>query len=247
MLVDSALPQTPTTMEAAMKLAAGSEAQFWHAQERMEAIAAAQPGFSAVIGGPIVHSSWMYFCGKFETPDEMSRWHESRQHAPVIDKAYSTWFDAFYIRKWRLPEVGEKLAGPLFCETAISTNAAFDEATTESVFASIVGTLPEFGPQPFETLAEQFEQQPFQLVGPLQEFPKVAPVRYLLLSHWDNALALSAWLASKSMRALSELGAVDTDVHLLIRHRAGERQHQSPDGSHRSWSRHGSAAWMSDI
>jgi hypothetical protein len=170
-------------MEACMTLASGPEAQFWKAQERMGEIVAAQPGFRAVIGGPIANSEWMYFCGKFATPDDMNLWYDSRQHTPVMNKAYDTWFDAFYIRKWRLPAEGEELTGPLFCETAIVPPAALDEATAASVFASLNEALPRFGPRPFETLAGQFEPQPFQFVGPLEEFPQVAPVRYLLLTH----------------------------------------------------------------
>jgi antibiotic biosynthesis monooxygenase (ABM) superfamily enzyme len=238
----TAIPQTLTTMEACMTLAAGPEAEFWRAQERMGAVVAAQPGFRAVIGGPIANSSWMYFCGKFETPDDMDKWQHSRQHRPVIDKAYSTWFDAFYIRKWRLPAEGEELTGPLFCETAIVPDAALDEATLNSVVASLTEALPRFGPRPFETLAGRFETQPFQFVGPLEEFPQVAPVRYLLLTHWDDAQGVKAWLDSAEMKALGELGAVSTDLHVQILHAPGEREGLSADGSHRGWSRHAPAS-----
>lgn len=235
--VEGAVPQTPTTMEACMQLAAGPEAEFWHAQERMGAVVAAQPGFRAVIGGPIAHSPWMYFCGRFDTPDHMDEWQHSRKHRPVIDKAYTTWFDAFYIRKWRLPAEGEELAGPLFCETAIVPEAPLDEATAAGVFAALDAGLPRFDPQPFETLPGRFESQPFQFVGPLEEFPQVAPVRYLLLTHWDNAAKLDAWLASPEMADLGKLGVVTTDVHVLIRHAPGEREGLNADGSLRGWSR----------
>ncbi|MBO0873107.1 MAG: hypothetical protein J2P19_06900 [Pseudonocardia sp.] len=238
----TATPQTLTTMEACMTLAAGPEAQFWRAQERMGPVVAAQPGFRAVIGGPIANSSWMYFCGKFDTPEDMNRWYQSRRHAPVMEKAYSTWFDAFYIRKWRLPAKGEELTGPLFCETAIVPEAALDATTAAAVFASLSEALPRFGPRPFETLAGQFEPQPFQFVGPLEEYPQVAPIRYLLLTHWDDAKTLDNWLGSAQMKALDDLGEVTTDVHVLIRHRPGERKHLNEDGSHRGWSRHAADA-----
>ena len=43
----------------------------------MGPVVASQPGFLAVIGGPIAASSWMYFCGKFATPDDMNAYIQS--------------------------------------------------------------------------------------------------------------------------------------------------------------------------
>lgn len=234
-------PQTLTTMEACMTLAAGTEAEFWRAQERMGAVVAAQPGFEAVIGGPIANSSWMYFCGRFSTPDDMNAWYDSRQHKPVMDKAHSAWFDAFYIRKWRVPAEGEALAGPLFLEIAIVPEEALGDAVLAATVESLRAGLPKFGPQPFETAIGQFEDQPFQFVGPLEEFPQVAPVRYLLLTHWDTEEQLNAWLGSPEMKALDELGTVTTQVSVLIRHEQHERDGLNADGSLRSWSRHATA------
>lgn len=230
-------PQTFTTMEACMTLAAGTEDEFWKAQERMGPIVAEQPGFEAVIGGPIRNSRWMYFCGKFETPDHMNAWYASPRHKPVMDKARSTWFDAFYIRKWRLPAEGEALAGPLFCEIAIAPEAALDESVVASTCDALSSSLQEHNASAFETADGEFEPQPFQFVGPLEEFPVVAPVRYLVLTHWDNEEDLRAWLASPEARALSELGEVTTTVNVLIRHAPDERRGLKPDGSARSWTR----------
>ena len=47
-------PQTLTTMEAGFTLNDEHSAEFWKHQERMGPIAAASPGFVAVIGGPMV-------------------------------------------------------------------------------------------------------------------------------------------------------------------------------------------------
>jgi heme-degrading monooxygenase HmoA len=228
-------------MEACMKLASGPEAVFWKAQDRMGPVAASQPGFRAVIGGPIANSSWMYFCGKFESPDAMNQWYDSRQHKPVMDKAYESWFDAFYIRKWRLPADGEELTGPLFLETSIVPAAPLADDVVSTVMARLNEALPQFNTMPFETSHGEFEDQPFQFVGPLEEFPVVAPVRYLLLTHWENAEDLRAWLGSDASKSLSELGEVTSAVQVLIRHEPGERNHLNADGSQRSWVRSVSA------
>ena len=221
-----------------MTLAAGTEDEFWRVQERMGPVVAAQPGFQAVIGGPIANSSWMYFCGKFATPDDMDKWYRSRRHQPVMRKAHTTWFDSFYIRKWRLPAEGEELTGPLFHETAIVPPAALEPDRLDAVVRSLTEALPRLGTLPFETLEGQFEPQPFQLVGPLEEFPQVAPIRYLLITHWPDAATLAAWQDSAEYRALGDLGAVTGQVSVLVRHRPGEREGLNADGSLRGWSRH---------
>jgi antibiotic biosynthesis monooxygenase (ABM) superfamily enzyme len=220
-----------------MRLASGTEDEFWRAQERMGPIVASQPGFVAVIGGPIANSRWTYFSGKFDSPDTMDQWYDSRRHKPVMDKAHETWFDAFFIRKWRRPADGEALTGPLFCETAIVTPEPLEAPVLDATMNMLTSALDRLCASPFETLAGEFEPQPFQLVGPLEEFPQIAPVRYLLLTHWD-AVGLKAWLDSPEMHELSSLGTVSTDVHVLVTHAPGERDGLKADGSHRGWSRH---------
>jgi heme-degrading monooxygenase HmoA len=69
-------------------------------------------------------------------------------------------------------------------------------------------------------------------------FPRLAPVRYLLLTHWGSADELNAWLDSAECKALDALGEVTSQVSVLIRHRAGERDGLTADGSLRGWSRH---------
>ncbi|ODU07443.1 MAG: hypothetical protein ABS81_01475 [Pseudonocardia sp. SCN 72-86] len=220
-----------------MTLASGPEDEFWKAQERMGPIVAAQPGFRAVIGGPIANSRWMYFCGKFATPADMDAWYDSRQHKPVMDRAHTTWFDAFYIRKWRAPEAGEALAGPLFNETAIVASEAVPPARATEIVDGLREAMTRHGALPFETLADEYEQQPFQFVGPLEEFPVVAPVRYLLVSHWADAAALEKWLSSPEFASLSEIGDVTSETLVQVLHAEGEREGLKSDGSQRGWSR----------
>jgi heme-degrading monooxygenase HmoA len=69
-------------------------------------------------------------------------------------------------------------------------------------------------------------------------FPRLAPVRYLLLTHWGSADELNAWLDSAECKALDALGEVTSQVSVLIRHRAGEREGLTAGGSLRGWSRH---------
>jgi len=69
------IPQTLTTMEAGFTLVPGTEDEFWAEQERIGPVVASQPGFAAVIGGPIHNSEWLYFCGKFDTPSLMDQWY----------------------------------------------------------------------------------------------------------------------------------------------------------------------------
>jgi len=109
------IPQTLTTMEAAFTLHEAKELQeeFWRHQERMGPIAAASPGFVAVIGGPIHRSLWLYFSGKWATPQLMDKWQSDAKHKPAQEAAHSRWFASVYLRKWRLPADNEALTGPL--------------------------------------------------------------------------------------------------------------------------------------
>ena len=99
----------------------------------------------------------------------------------------------------------------------------------DSLFDRIDQALSSFDPLPFETLAGQYEQQPYQFVGTLQEFPQAAPVRYLLLTHWRWPQAAQRWLASDVMMALLQLGTVSS---ALMAHTpsSGEREGLNTDG-----------------
>jgi hypothetical protein len=73
----------------------------------------------------------------------------------------------------------------------------------------------------YEPLSGEFEPQPFQFVGPLEEYPQPAPVRYLLLSHWDGPEGMNAWLNSPQITKVLD----------------GERDHLNAAGSQRGWAR----------
>jgi hypothetical protein len=230
------LPQTLTTMEACFTLHEDKAVQeeFWRHQERMGPIAAAAPGFVAVIGGPILRSHWLYFCGKWTTPDLMDKWQFDSKHKPMQDAAHSRWFSSIYIRKWRLPGTGETMTGPLFCEVAIARQTPIEAATIDRILDEVVApSLWEHRALPFETLTGVFEAQPYQFVGPLQEFPALAPARYLLLTHWPTNDALQGWLRSGVIKNLSDHGEVTTSVSVAIKHEPGERQYMREDGLQR--------------
>lgn len=235
MPVSTEIPQTLTVMEASFTLNPGVEEEFWPAQERFGPIAAASPGFRAVIGGPIANSPWLYFSGKWETPAAMDAWYHAREHIGVQQKAHQTWFKSVYLRKWRLPADGEAVEGRVFSEVAIARDTPLTETTVWATLTDLNNTLPAFGPRPFETVVGEFEDNPYQFVGPLQEFPEVAPVRYLLLTHWNSLSELDAWLQSPAFGRLRELGAVSTAHYLPIYHAAGERKRLTDDGFQRGW------------
>lgn len=230
------IPQTLTTMEAAFTLHENQALQeeFWRHQERMGPIAAASPGFVAVIGGPIHRSHWLYFSGKWSTPQLMDKWQFEPKHKPMQDAAHSRWFSSVYLRKWRLPADGEDITGPVLCETAIARQDPLDQAAIDTILDEIVGpSLRTHEPLAFETLTGEYEKQPYQFVGPLQEFPARAPARYLLVTHWPSDDALQGWLKSGVVEQLSAYGEVSSTVSVPIRHDAGERNYLRPDGLQR--------------
>ncbi|MCI2418753.1 hypothetical protein MOQ72_15030 [Saccharopolyspora sp. K220] len=231
------VPQTLTVMEACFTLAPGIEDEFWRAQDRFGPVAAAAPGFRGVIGGPIANSSWLYFGGVFDTPDHMDQWYQNRQHGAMQRKAHKTWFNSVYIRKWRLPAPGEVAEGRVFVETSIARGEALTEDEVAATLAALNESFPEFGPRRFETTNGNFEPNPYQFVGPLEEAPQLAPARYLLLTHWNSAEAAQRWLDSPAAAALGEIGEVDSRVFVPLYHAAGEREGLNVDGMHREWIR----------
>jgi len=236
-------PQTITTMEAGFTVNPVDAEEFWRHQERMGPVAAAAPGFLAVIGGPIARSPWLYFCGKWQTPDLMDQWYHDPKHKPMMKAAHDRWFGACYIRKWRLPAEGEPINGPVFCETAIAGDVAAGADKIASLLDQIDEALAEFDPMPFETMTGQYERQPYQFVGPLQEFPQVAPVRYMLLTHWKSLGDAQRWLRSPTMKALGVLGTVSSTISVLITHQPGEREGLHADGSQREFGQSPAASW----
>lgn len=229
------IPQTMTTMEAAFTLHESKEmqAEFWKHQELMGPIAAASPGFICVIGGPIHRSHWLYFCGKWETPRLMDAWQHDLKHIPMQKAAHSRWFSSVYLRKWRLPAPGEKPEGPVLCEIAIARQDPLPDDAVDRIVDDIIHpSLRRHEPLAFETLSGTYEKQPFQFVGPVQEFPALAPTRYLLVTHWATHDALQAWLES-AVESLSAYGEVTATISLPIKHDPGERDFLRSDGLQR--------------
>jgi Antibiotic biosynthesis monooxygenase len=234
-MAGSVVPQTRTVMEAGFTLREGTEAEFWRANNGAIPTAAAQPGFVAVVGGPIANSSWLYFSGTWETPDTMDQWYWSPRHKPVQDRAFSRWFASMYIRKWRLPADGERLDDRIFCQTEIRRSQTLPDAAMDSLIASLRAGLPTLNAAPFETLTGEFEPQPFQLVGPVEELPETAPVKYLVLTHWRSAADVERWFASPTYEAVNQAGEVSSEVFVAIRDQAGTRPGLRPDGLQRDW------------
>jgi hypothetical protein len=234
-MADPAVPQTLTVMEAGFTLRRGIEEEFWRANNGSIPTAAAQPGFVAVIGGPIVDSSWLYFSGMWETPETMDQWYWSARHKPVQDRAFARWFAKMYIRKWRLPADGETLHGRAFCQTELLTPAPLDGETVASVMDDLRAALASLPVAPFQTLTGEFEPQPFQLIGPVEEFPAAAATKYLLLTHWSAVGDLERWLATPAYERLRELGEPSSAGFTPIRERAGTRPGLTPDGLQRDW------------
>ncbi len=154
----SDIPQTMTTMEAGFTVNEAHAEEFWREQERMGPVAAASPGFLAVIGGPIARSPWLYFCGKRQTPDLMDQWYHDPKHRPMMKAALDRWFGAAYIRKWRLPAQGESIIGPVFCETAIAREAAAPADKIHTLLDRLIEEISRFDTLPFETLNGQHEK-----------------------------------------------------------------------------------------
>ena len=112
-------------------------------------------------------------------------------------------------------DTGEQMTGPLFCEIAIARQAPINAGTLDKILDEIVGpSLRKSEALPFGTLTGVFEAQPYQFVGPLQEFPALAPTRYLLLTHWPTNDALQEWLRSGVIKDLSNYGEVVTRSRL---------------------------------
>ena len=44
---------------------------------------------------------------------------------------------SIYIRKWRLPDAGEQMTGPLFCEVAIARQTPIEAGTVDKIMDEI--------------------------------------------------------------------------------------------------------------
>lgn len=207
----SAVPQSLTVMEAGFKVIPGKEARWEVFQGSMIPMGMSQPGFTAVYGGTIHDSSWLYFGVRFATQDDMEAWHQHPAHLAVQKSAYESWWTAVYIRKWRRPVVGDAYGDRIMAETRLLLAAPLDAAGL-AVMKQALSDLSAQGARRFETLHDEFETQPYLFVGPLA----IAPAQdegtlYTLITHWSSIDAVRAWQESSSYRALAGLGSAATE------------------------------------
>ena len=142
------------------------------------------------------------------------------------------WLVSIRTKRCELP--AGALTGPLLCELAIARQDPLEPAVIDKLVDETVGpSLSQHGALEFETLTGEFEKQPHQFVGPLQEFPALAPVRYLLVTHWATNDDLQGWLKADAVKHLSAYGEISTTISVPIKHDAGERKYLRPDGLQR--------------
>ncbi len=207
----SAVPQSLTVMEAGFKVIPGMEARWAFFQGSMIPMSMSQPGFTAVYGGTIHDSSWLYFGVRFATQDDMEAWHQHPVHLAVQKSAYESFWTALYIRKWRQPVAAEAYGDRIMVETRLRVSTPLDPAGLAAVTAAL-SDLEAHGAQRFETLHDEFETQPYLFVGPLAMAPAPGDgALYTLITHWSSIDAVRAWQESSSYRALTGLGAVATE------------------------------------
>ena len=229
------IPQTLTVMEAGFKLGRGHDDEFWNMNIKSIGIAAQQPGFVSVVGGPIAKSSWLYFGVAFETPKAMDDWHHHEKHTPVQRLAKTRWFSAYYIRKWRLPTEGEDLGDRILCLIDLAPGPSCDGDSIGALLGVVDQTLRDLEAPPFETLTGEYESQPYQLVGPLEAAPETMSGHYLLLTHWASPAALDKWLNSPVYDECQKLGEVHSSAFVPIREEPGSRFALRDDGLQRDW------------
>lgn len=207
----SVVPQSLTVMEAGFKVIPGREASWEFFQGSMIPMGMSQPGFTAVYGGTIHDSSWLYFGVRFATQDDMEAWQQHPVHSAVQKSAYESFWTALYIRKWRQPVAGDAYGDRIMAETRLQLAAPLDEAGLAAVTAALA-SLEAQGASRFETLHDEFEAQPYLFVGPLAIAPAVGEgTLYTLITHWSSIDALRAWQDSASYRALAGLGSAATE------------------------------------
>lgn len=208
------VPQSLTVMEAGFKVIPGREARWEFFQGSMIPMGMSQPGFSAVYGGVIHHSDWLYFGVRFASQNEMEAWHQHPAHLAVQKSAYENFWTAVYIRKWRQPVAGEGFGDRIMAETRLAMAAPLDTGGLAAATAALSG-LAARGASRFETLHGDFEPQPYLLIGPLAIAPAPAEgTLYTLITHWTSIADVAAWQASGDYRALAALGTATTECFI---------------------------------
>jgi len=119
------------------------------------------------------------------------------------------------------------------CETRISTGRALDTDETARL-CQILQSLSEHAVLPFESLKGEFESQPYQLVGPVQQAPIPEVSFHALVTHWDNKSDFDHWAASPAFATLGEFGPVTSEVFIEFVE-VGDRDFMTDDRLQRDW------------
>lgn len=226
-------PQSRTVLEAGFRMIPGQEPEFMSVHEKMVPMGMAQRGFIAVYGGPILDSTWLYFGVHFETQQDMENWHLNQAHQSIQKRAYSKWWSAVYLRKWRKPVAGEAYGDNLMCETRLQAAAALSRQELDRVRQAL-SSLTDFGAQPFETVTGEHEPQPYQFAGPLDIAPTPDGATYTLITRWKSLSDIQRWKSSPSYQALCELGSAASTIFVPFVE-TGERDNMRADRLHRQW------------
>jgi heme-degrading monooxygenase HmoA len=125
-------------LESGFRIIPGKEADFLDYQATVVPLAMQQRGFRAVYSGPVLDSTWVYFGARFDSEEQMNAWHGEPQHR-VIQKSAPNWWTALYLRKWRLPTLGEVVGDRLMSETSFLVDAALDGAQIKPVRQALAG------------------------------------------------------------------------------------------------------------
>lgn len=229
-----AVAQSLTVMEAGFKVIPGKKARWEFFQGSMIPMGMSQPGFTAVYGGTIHDSSWLYFGVRFATQNDMEAWHQHPAHLAVQKSAYENFWTAVYIRKWRRPVAGDAFGDRLMVETRLHLPAPLDADGLVTVKTAL-SDLEAHGARRFETLHDEFEAQPYLFVGPLA----IAPAQgegtlYTLITHWSAVDAVRAWQDSPSYRSLSALGTASSESFIPFIE-TGQRDRLDADRLQRDW------------
>jgi heme-degrading monooxygenase HmoA len=234
------MAETKTTgrkivLEAGFKMIPGKEEGFMAIQAKMVPVAMQQDGFGAVYGGPILDSTWVYFGVRFDTEEQMDAWHRHPQHQAVQKSAYANWWTDVYLRKWTEPAAGSPPGDRLMSETRFLVDEPFGDAELSDVREALKG-LDEHGAEPFETHTGEFEQQPYQFVGPVEIAPAIEKRMYALIVHWASADNFEDWKKSDSYRSLQTVGDVSTELFVALEE-TRPREHLRHDKLQRDWTR----------
>lgn len=192
----------------------------------------AQPGFRETYGGPIAGGPWWFFAAKFDTLEDMERWHMQRAHTEVQDLARTTWWTAYYIRKGRLLAPTESASGTVLSETFILRDIPFSSDEQNHAQAALA-QASGFSLVPYETITGERVQTPYVL-NAVGIAPQQVPVHYALLMYWRSTADCLRWQGSDAYRQITSLGAVRSSLFVMIPERKS-RMGLRADRMQREW------------